>query len=66
MTTIEIMPDSLFLTTTDREELLELIAFITKNYDRMKTREQRQITLFEYREIQPPPIIDELPEGLSP
>lgn len=59
MTTIEIAPDRIYLSTDDRSELLELMSFIVKNFERMESRGQKQITLFEFREIPPPPMIKE-------
>jgi hypothetical protein len=66
MTQIEYSPEGLFLTTDDRSELLEIIRYISKHFDRLKTRNQKAVTLFEYFEIQPPPNCgDKLTEPLG-
>jgi len=62
MTQIEKMPGSLFLTTDNREELLDVVQFIVKNYAQMQSRNQKQITLYECQEIPVPSIIHEGPK----
>jgi len=47
MTVIEYSGDGLYLTTDRREELLEIIGYISKHFDRLETRNQKAVTLFE-------------------
>lgn len=54
MTLIEYGPDGLFLTTDNRVELLEIIAYITKHFERLETRNQKAVTLFDYHDRQEP------------
>jgi hypothetical protein len=56
MTIIEVSPSEIYLSTTDRSELLELIAWIQKNYDRMESRDQNQVTIMDFRAIEPPAV----------
>ena len=63
MTIIELCPSSVYCSTTDRTELLEVILFIQKNYPKMETRHQMAVTIFESREPEPPRHIDEPPKG---
>ena len=57
MTLIEYSDNQIYLSTTDRADLLEIIAFIQARYEKMETRDQKQVTIFEYRDIEPPPIV---------
>jgi len=46
-TQIEYSQDGLYLTTDNRSELLEIIGYISKHFDRLETRNQKAVTLFE-------------------
>jgi hypothetical protein len=48
VTLIEYSQDGLYLTTDNRAELLEIIGYISKQFDRLETRNQKAITLFEF------------------
>lgn len=50
MTLIEVTAEGVYLTTDNREELLDVSAFIIKNYDRMQSRGQKAVTIYETRE----------------
>ena len=41
---------TIYLSTTDRMEILEAIEFMAKKYPMIETRDQRQITLLDFRE----------------
>jgi len=50
MVTIELKDESIYLSTDNREEILELIQFLVKMYARLEQREQYQVTIYEFRE----------------
>lgn len=50
MTVIEVSSERIYCSTDDRNELLELIIFIQRNFDRMESRGQKAITIFDYRD----------------
>ncbi len=50
MTIIEVSSSNIYCSTDNRNELLELIAWIKKNFDRMESRGQKAITIFDYRD----------------
>ncbi len=54
MTVIEVSNEGIYLSTDDRSELVEISAFIVKNYERMRSRDQKAVTLFETRDIPGP------------
>ena len=56
MTVIEVMPSTIYCSTDSRDELLALVAWIQKNIERMNLRGQKAITIYEAREIPPPPM----------
>jgi len=41
---------TIYLSTTDRVEILEAIEFMAKKYPKIETRDQKQITLLDFRE----------------
>ena len=43
---------TIYLSTTDRAEILEAIEFMAKKYPKIETREQKQVTLLDFREKQ--------------
>ena len=46
----EIKDKHIYFTTDNREEILEVMIFLTKIYGRLEKREQRQTTIYEPRE----------------
>lgn len=49
MTTIELSHEGIYLSTDNRDEMMEISAFIIKNYERMKGRGQKAVTIYETR-----------------
>jgi len=51
MLTFEIddIKGTIYLSTTDRVEILEAIAFLAKKYPKIETRDQKQVTLLDFR-----------------
>ena len=51
MLTLEIddVKGTVYLSTTDRAEILEAIEFMAKKYPKIETRDQKQITLLDFR-----------------
>jgi len=43
---------TIYLSTTDRAEILEAIEFMAKKYPKIETRDQKQVTLLDFRESQ--------------
>ena len=41
---------TIYLSTTDRTEILEAIEFLAKKYPKIETRDQKQVTLLDFRE----------------
>lgn len=41
---------TIYLSTTDRTEILEAIEFMAKKYPKIETRDQKQVTLLDFRE----------------
>lgn len=50
MIDIEFRDESIYLSTDNREEILELIQFLVKMYARLEQRGQYQVTVYELRE----------------
>jgi hypothetical protein len=57
MTQIELTDGSLFISTDNREELLTIIAYISKHYERLQTRNQKAVTVYESFDIELPPMV---------
>lgn len=55
MTVIEITPGKIYCSCDDRAELLALISWLGRNYDRLETRGQRAITIYDFIDIPEPP-----------
>lgn len=59
MTIIEVTPGQVFCSTDDRRELLALIPWLVKNYEKLESREQKAVTIFDFIEIPEPPMAKE-------
>jgi len=52
MLTLEIddVKGTIYLSTTNRSEILEAIEFMAKKYPKIEIRNQKQVTLLDFRE----------------
>jgi len=50
MLDLEIRDDMIFLSTTDRQLCLDAIQFLAKEYKKLETRGQNQVTILDFIE----------------
>jgi len=49
-TIIELKDNNIYLSTDNRPELLELISFIVKNYNKLEETKRYAVTIYDFRE----------------
>jgi len=55
MTLIEITPSQIYCSTDDRRELLDLIPWLVKNYEKLVSDGQKAVTIYDVRDMLPQP-----------